>query len=200
MYKQEFNDMFNKDENYHRVLDHCHYTGKHRGATHKICNSSYKTPEQITVDFHNASNHNFHFIIKKLTEEVKGKFECLGENIEKYMIFSLPTQKQNGNVKTMTYKIKFIKSVRFMASLLPSLVDNLAARLHKGKCGNCKSSLDYAKVKGNTPTLKCLDFIKDYKIEFYKGLTKRFQNTHRYFDGDINKFYLMLWKGVYPYE
>lgn len=105
IYKQEFNDMFNKDENYHRVLDHCHDTEKHRGVTHKICNSRHKTPEEFPVDFHNGSNHDSHFMIKKLTKTFKEQFEFQRENTDKYMIFSLPMQKQNRNIKTVTYKI-----------------------------------------------------------------------------------------------
>ena len=45
--------------------------------------------------FHNGSNCDFHFIIKELAEEFKGKFECLGENTEKYITFSITMQKCN---------------------------------------------------------------------------------------------------------
>ena len=38
-----FNDMFNEDENYRRVRDHCHYTGKPVGAAQSICNMRYIT-------------------------------------------------------------------------------------------------------------------------------------------------------------
>ena len=30
------------DKQYHKVKDHCHYTGKYRGAAHDICNLRYK--------------------------------------------------------------------------------------------------------------------------------------------------------------
>ena len=32
---------------YHKVRDHCHYTGKFRGATHNICNLRYKLEREI---------------------------------------------------------------------------------------------------------------------------------------------------------
>ena len=42
MCKQKFNDMFNVDENYCMFWNHCHYTGKYRGAAHSICNVNAK--------------------------------------------------------------------------------------------------------------------------------------------------------------
>ena len=33
------------DKKYHKVSDHCHYTGKYRGAAHNICYLRYKTPK-----------------------------------------------------------------------------------------------------------------------------------------------------------
>ena len=35
------------DKKYHKVRDHCHYTGKFRGAAHNICNLRYKTPTKF---------------------------------------------------------------------------------------------------------------------------------------------------------
>ena len=40
--------------------------------------------------FQNGSTYDYHFIIKELAEEFGGEFECLGENTEKYITFSLP--------------------------------------------------------------------------------------------------------------
>ena len=110
---------FSTDDNnkkYHKVKDHCHYAGKCRGAAHDICNLRYKIPKEIPVVFHNGSTYDYHFIIRELTEEFKGESECLGENTEKHITFSVPIKKEitkkdtNGNDKItkISYKIKFI--------------------------------------------------------------------------------------------
>ena len=111
--KKEF-DKNNKK--YYKVRDHCHYTGKYRGAAHDICNLRYKIPKEIPVIFHNGSTYDYHFIIKKLVKEFEGNFECLGENTEKYITFSVPIKKkiENKDIE-ITYKIKFIDSYRFMS-------------------------------------------------------------------------------------
>ena len=59
--KKEFN---NSDKKQQKVKDHCHYTGKYRGAAHNICNLRYKVPKEIPVVFHNSYTYDCHFIIK----------------------------------------------------------------------------------------------------------------------------------------
>ena len=81
------------DKKNYKVRDHCHYTGKYRGAAHSICNLRYKIPKEIPVVFHNGSTYDYHFIIKELVKEFDGNFECLGENTEKYNIFSTNKEK-----------------------------------------------------------------------------------------------------------
>ena len=106
----------NKFKLYQKIRDHCHYTGKFRGTAHNICNLRYKVQREIPVIIHNGSKYDYHFIIKELAEEFKGQFECLGENTEKYITFSVPIKKENEDGETITYKIKFIDSCRFMQS------------------------------------------------------------------------------------
>ena len=36
-----------------------------------------------------GSNYDYHFIIKELAEEFEEQFNCLGENTEKYINFSV---------------------------------------------------------------------------------------------------------------
>ena len=54
--------------NYIKVNDHCHYTGKYRSAAHKTCNLMHNTPREIPVVFHNGSSYDYHFIIKTLAK------------------------------------------------------------------------------------------------------------------------------------
>ena len=72
-----------KDKNYWKVRDHCHCTGKYRGAAHSICNLKFNVLNEIPVVFHNGSNYDHDFIIKELANKFEGQLECLGENKEK---------------------------------------------------------------------------------------------------------------------
>ena len=154
--KKEFDK---SDKKHHKVRDHCHYTGKYRGAARNSCNLRYKVPKEIPVVFHNGSTYDYHFIIKELVKEFEGNFDCLGENTEKYITFSVPLKKkiENKNLE-ITYKIKFIDSFRFMSSSLSKLVDNLSEGIHNNKCSDCKSNLDYVRITKNKKLLlKCFN-------------------------------------------
>ena len=72
-----------------------------RGAAHNICNLRYKIPKEIPVVFHSGSTYDYHFIIKQLAKEYVGEFECLGENSEKYITFSVPIKKNMKMVKQL---------------------------------------------------------------------------------------------------
>ena len=55
--KKEFITSDNNNKHY-KVKDHCHYTGKYRGAAHNICNQRYKIPKYIPIIFHNGSTYD----------------------------------------------------------------------------------------------------------------------------------------------
>ena len=56
---------YDDNEKYHKVGDHCHYTGKYRGAAHDICNLRYKIPKEIPLVFHSDSTYDYRFKIKQ---------------------------------------------------------------------------------------------------------------------------------------
>ena len=47
---------------------------------------------------------------------------------------------------------------------------------------------------------RCFECKNNYKKDFNKELIKRFKNIYEFCNKDINKFILLLRKGVYPYE
>ena len=106
----------------------------------------------------------------------------------------------NESVVAISYKIKFIDSARFRTTSLSNLVDDLAEGIHKIKCKDCDSFLDYESVKDNLIKYICLSYNKDYANKLNEKLKKRFKNTSKFSNSDINKFILLLGNDVYPYE
>ena len=181
--KKEFNK---NDEKNYKVRGHCHYTGKYRSAAHNICNLRYKIPKEIPIVFHNGSTYDYHFIIKELVKKFDGNFECLGENTEKYITFSVPIKKEirNKNIE-ITYKIKFIDSYRFMSMPLSKLIDNSSEGLHNNKCLDCESCLDYIKIKNEKLILKCFNCKTYYEKGFNKKLIERFASAYEFCNGNL---------------
>ena len=69
------------------------------------------------------------------------RFQCLGEDTEKDRTLSVPTK----STKIGNHKIEnkiYWNCVRFMATFLSSLTDNLAEGLHEGKCKDCEWSCE----------------------------------------------------------
>ena len=114
-------------------------------------------------------------------KEFDDNFDCLGENTEKYITFSVPLKKkiENNDIE-ITYEIKFIDSYRFMSSSLPKLVDNLSKGIHNNKCVDCNSCLDYIKIKNEKLLLKCFNCNTYSKKKFNKDLIKKLE-THTVF-------------------
>ena len=87
-----------------------------------------------------------------------------------------------------------------MSSSLSNPVDNLSESVHSDKCTDCKSCLDHISIKDDQLIFKRLKCKKYHNKDFNKDLINRFANTYEFCDGDINKFILLLRKGVYPHE
>ena len=136
----------------------------------------FNVSNEIPVVFHNGSNYDYDFIIKELANEFEGQFKCLGENKKQCKTYSFPIKKVikeidkggNESVVTISYKIKFIDSARFMTTSLSNLVDNLAEGINKIKCKDCDCFLEYESVKDNLIKHKCLSCNKDYSNKIDK--------------------------------
>ena len=125
------------DENKEKVKDHCHYTGRYRGAAHNECNLKYRKPNFTPVIFHNLSGYDSHLFIKNLGFS-EGNIDCIPNNEEKYISFSkkIEVKRYTKKVKNeerepaekeikVYHTIRFIDSFKFMGTSLEKLVDNL---------------------------------------------------------------------------
>ena len=130
------NKEFKEDDK--KVRDHCHFTGRYRGAAHNSCNLNYKKPKFTPVVFHNLSGYDSHLFIKNLGFS-EGDIKCIPNNEEKYISFSKEIEvysytkevkdKKTGEtkkeVKHIHHEIRFIDSCKFMSTSLDKLVSNL---------------------------------------------------------------------------
>ena len=112
-----------------RVRDHCHFTGRYRGAACNICNLKYRKPNNISVFFHNLTGYDSHLFIKKLGVS-EGAIDCIPNNEENYISFSKTIKtgeylNKRGETKNKYFKIVFKDTLKFMASSLEALVSNL---------------------------------------------------------------------------
>ena len=112
-----------------RVRDHCHFTGRYRGAACNICNLKYRKPNNISVFFHNLTGYDSHLFIKKLNTTM-GTIDCIPNNEENYISFSKTIKTgeytdKKGETKNKYFKIIFKDSMKFLKSSVEALVNNL---------------------------------------------------------------------------
>ena len=74
----------------------------------------------------------------------------------------------NESVVTISYKIKFSDSARFMATSLSNLVDNLKEGIHQIKCKDFDCFFEYESVKENSLKCKCAFSIKIIQTKLMK--------------------------------
>ena len=79
---------------------------------------------------------------------------------------------------TISYKIKFIDSARFMMSSLSNLVDNLAEGIHKTKCKGCASFLEHKCINDNLINYNCLFFNQKLLKQGWRRIKKRDSGIH----------------------
>ena len=163
---------------------HCHYTGKLRGAAHSKCNLNYKVSKNIRIKIHNAS-YDTHFKINQLAEEFKDKPDCIGENMKKYITFSVPiNKKHDDDGKIITQKLRFIDSFRFMNVSLEDLVDNLSGKIFNSiVCTECMERKQinlecfFVGLKNDQLIYRCRGFKKEWGRSI-KPLIRNFSSIY----------------------
>ena len=112
-----------------KVRDHCHLTGRYRGAAHSKCNLDIRSPKFVPVVFHNLEGYDSHLFIKNLGVD-EGEIDCIPKNDEKFISFTKNVTvgsytDASGDIKDRYRKLRFIDSFKFMNSGLAKLVENL---------------------------------------------------------------------------
>ncbi len=111
-----------------KVRDHCHITGKYRGAAHNNCNLNYKYKNKVPIIFHNLRGYDLHLIMQAIGRTNTEDISCIPYNMEKYLSFTW---------KNMV----FLNSMQFMNSSLEKLANNLEDYPHVKQEFKDKSNL-----------------------------------------------------------
>ena len=122
-----------------KLRDHCHVTGKFRGAAHWSCNINFQVTKRIPVIFHNLKGYNSHLIFSVL-HKFDVKISVVPNGLEKYMAFFLGIN------------LVFIDSMQFTDSSLDKLAKNLSDKDFKYLVEEFGSrNLEILKQKGAYP-------------------------------------------------
>ena len=114
-----------------KVRDHCHFTGKYRGAAHNKCNLMCRKPMVLPVIFHNLQGYDAHLFIKQLAR-LEGNLNCIPSTEEKYISFSKSIKVDEyysykvDKMVDINFEIRFLDSFKFLQTSLANLVSNLS--------------------------------------------------------------------------
>ena len=95
-----------------KVKDHCHVTGKFRGAAHNKCNLKLRIPRKRPIIFHNLQGYDRHIIFKE-RNNFDVDIAVIPKGIDKYMSIIVHRH------------ITFIDSYQFYNSPLDTLASKL---------------------------------------------------------------------------
>ena len=110
---------FDVDQKDHKVRDHCHLTGKYRGAAHNKCNLRLTRSKRIPVLFHNFTNYDNHLFIKVLGK-TKGDIHVIARNDEKHI-----SATKDAFIGDKKWQLRFSDTASFMLGSLATHVENL---------------------------------------------------------------------------
>ena len=121
----------NKELREDKVRDHCHFTGKYRGAAHNKCNLMCRKPMVLPVIFHNLQGYDAHLFIKLLVR-LEGDLNCIPSTEEKYISFSKSIKVdeyysyKTEQMVSVNFELRVLDSFKFLQTSLANLVSNLS--------------------------------------------------------------------------
>lgn len=155
-----------------KVRDHCHLTGRYRGAAHQHCNLQYSLPKLIPVFFHNLAGYDCHLFIKELAES-SGPIKVIPKNKENYISFTKFLKMSDSKFA----QIRFVDSFKFLGTSLEKLGNGLHKTdfVHLRRCFTKDTEFELLTRKGVYP----YDHMKSWKSYSEKHLPckESFYNT-----------------------
>ena len=168
--EQEFG-VYEKTGEIFKVRDHCHFTGKYRGAAHNQCNLNCRKPLILPVVFHNLQGYDSHLFIKQLAK-VSGDLSYIPSTEEKYISFSKKIKvgeyfsRKKGTTLPIKFEIRFIDSFKFLQTSLANLVSNLQPTDFKNLNRVIKENTSLLARKGCYPYdyVSSIDILQETKL------------------------------------
>ena len=146
------NEKINKDKD--KVRDHCHITGKYRGAAHKKCNSELRIPRKLPIIFHNLEGYDGHLIFRELNNFKDIDIQVIPKTNERYMS------------TIVNNSIVFFDSLQFCKASLDSLASNLSNEDFEHLLSEFrKDKLETLKIKDSYS----YEWVDSYKKIIYPG-------------------------------
>lgn len=141
---------FSEDDLDVKVRDHCHLSGRYRGAAHYQCNLNFQIPNFIPVFFHNL-NYDSHLFVKQLALNSE-QVDVIAQNKEKYVSFTKHILvdeifEEGGRKRNVFLRLRFVDSFRFMSSSLAELAKNLPSCDYLQLKKYCKNDMKFELLK-----------------------------------------------------
>jgi hypothetical protein len=106
-----------EEEEVTKCRDHCHITGKYRGAACDKCNLRMRVPMFVPILFHNLEGYDSHLFVKSLGL-TEGDISCIPRTDERYISFSKKVVMEtitndDGKEKEICLELRFLDSIKF---------------------------------------------------------------------------------------
>lgn len=157
-----------------RVRDHCHITGKYRGAAHNKCNFRLRINPKIPVFFHNLEKYDAHLIMQRIGEiSTSEALNCIPHNTENYLAFNLGS-------------LQFKDSYHFLQTSLDKLIKSITSFRISESYEKDSTKLQLLLQKGVYP-YSFMDSFEKFELtdlpnkeEFYNHLSKQHITDEQY--------------------
>ena len=149
------------------VRDHCHITGKYRGAAHNACNLKLRlNPKTTTIPvvFHNLRGYDSHLLMQAISK-VEGEISCIPNNTEKYISFSLGQPRFTDSARFLLASLDKLVAAVFYSKLFDAHIsdEDYAHAQKVWETFGCKTLGDFSDLFCRTDVLLLADVFETFR-------------------------------------